>query len=202
MFISIQDYPQFVTAHQLVKEFDGAVIAGGLPRDLLTGKEYADIDIFVPTLSTQHLVELTLQAAKFATEHGLTIEVASYESYGTEVIRLRLGEIIDLCFMSGYWDEKDAIETPTGLFFHFDFVCCQAWLQRTEEGFIVHATELFHELNERKVLGFYPHKGDMESPHAIKVLAKYDDYLLLELARPRKPVGFGYDANGNDNIPF
>lgn len=203
MFISLKDYPQFATAHQLVKEFDGAVIAGGAPRDLLTGKELGDIDIFIPTLSTPHLVEMTLQAAAMATEHGLSIEVAGYEAYGDEIIRLRLGEIIDLCFMAGGYAEADEIQTPTDLFTKFDFVCCQAWLQCTDDGFVAHATELFHELNERKILGFYPHKGSLKSNHAIKVLAKYDDYLLLELARTQEPSRFGSNTidTGSD-IPF
>ncbi len=210
MLISLKDYPQFATAHQLVAEFNGAVIAGGLPRDLLTGKEYRDVDIFIPTQSTEHLVEMTIQAAKFANENGMNISVAGYETYGSNIIRIRLEDglmnigDIDLCFAPGHscGHERDDTNMPATLLSTFDFVCCQAWMQRTEEGFIAHATPLFHELNERKVLGFYPHKGDLESIHAMKVLAKYNDYLLLELAEPKKPVGFGCDANGNKDIPF
>jgi hypothetical protein len=201
MLISIKDYPQFASAHQLLHEFDGAIIAGGLPRDLLTGREYGDIDIFVPVLSKPHLVELTIKATKFATKHDLTIEVAGYYAGGLNVIRVRLGESIDLCFMPENVSTSSDKEPPTDLFSHFDFVCCQAWMERTEEGFIAHATELFNNLNERKVLGFYPHKGELDSHHAIKVLAKYSDYLLLELARPQQTNNVAKQFN-DDDIPF
>jgi hypothetical protein len=199
MNILLKEYPALTTAHKLLKELDSSVIAGGLPRDLLTGKEYTDIDIFVPVLSKPHLVELTIKATRFASEHNLTIDVADYYAYGLDVVRVRLGENIDLCFMSGDTSKRAEKEAPTNLFSHFDFVCCQAWMERTEDGFIAHATELFKNLNERKVLGFYPHKGELDSNHAIKVLAKYSDYLLVELARPQQ--AFKVSSNSED-LPF
>ena len=200
MLISIKDYPQFALAHQLLHEFDGAIIAGGLPRDMLTGKEYGDIDIFMPIQSKPYLVEFALKAAKFAHERNLTIEPKTYCFFGNEiVIRLRIGENIDLCFIEGYPTEfKDAKQPPRSLFDNFDFVCCQAWMERTEDGFIAHSTELFKNLNDRKILGFYPDRGYLNSNHAMKLLPKYADYLLLELARPRDTV----EIDSNNEFPF
>jgi|GEM_PF-1995121 len=211
MNITLKEYPQFATAHELLKELDGAffkegdgaVIAGGLPRDLLNGKPYSDIDIFVRIHSEQqNLVEKTLKVAKFAYDRNLTIEPKTYYFFGNNiVIRLRIGDNIDVCFMlciGPAWGNK---QPPIHLFDNFDFVCCQAWMERTEDGFIAHGTELFKALNERKMLGHYPVRGSLNYPvrgslnsdHAERILAKYPDYMVLELVDPNQ-----YD----DNTPF
>jgi len=200
MNITLKEYPQFATAHQLVKELDGAVIAGGLPRDLLNGKPYSDIDIFCPVHSEQqHLVEMTLKAAKFAYDRNLSVDLKTYYFLGNAIIiRLRIGENIDVCFVPGHASEWGDKKPPTELFDEFDFVCCQAWLERTEEGFIARSTELFNSLNERKILGFYPDRGSLNSDHAERILAKYPDYMVLELANPKQKMSAKYD----DDIPF
>jgi len=191
----MKDYPQLAMAHQLLKEFDGAIIAGGLPRDLLTGREYGDIDLFVPIHSEhQHLVEQTLKAAKFAYYRNLSIEPKTYYFLGNApVIRLRIGDNIDVCFVPGHASEWSDKKPPMALFNEFDFVCCQAWLERTEDGFIAHSTELFKTLNDPKILGFYPNRGYLKSDHAEKILAKYPDYLMLKLTSPDQDY---------DDIPF
>jgi hypothetical protein len=205
MNITLKEYPQFATAHELLKELDGAVIAGGCPRDLLNGKPYSDIDIFVRIYSDQQdLVEKTLKVAKFAHDRNLTIEPKTYYFFGNSiVIRLRIGDNIDVCFMlciGPAWSNK---QPPIHLLDNFDFVCCQAWMERTEEGFIAHSTELFKALNDRKILGFYPDRGDLDSEHAEKILAKYPDYLVLKLVIPKIPKKANdFDCNYDDVIPF
>lgn len=202
MNITLEKYPQFALAHELLKEFEGAVIAGGLTRDLLTGKEYNDndIDIFMPIHSKAYLVELSLKAAKFAHQRNLIIEPLTYFLFEDEiVIRLRIGENIDLCFIEGYHNEfKDAKQPPKSLFDYFDFVCCQAWMERTEEGFIAHSTELFKTLNDRKILGFYPDRSYLNFNHAVNLLPKYADYLKLELVRPQETI----EIESNNDYSF
>ena len=206
MNITLKEYPQFATAHELIKEFEVAVIAGGCPRDLLAGKPYSDIDIFVPIHSEQqHLVEQTLKAAKFAYDRNLTTELKTYYIFDNGiVIRLRIGDNIDVCFVPGHAFEWGDKKPPMSLFNNFDFVCCQAWLERTEDGFIAHSTELFNALNNRKILGFYPDRGSLNSNHAEKILAKYPDYLVLKLISPKqkRPKQYDDDEQYDDSIPF
>jgi len=76
----------------------------------------------------------------------------------------------------------------------FDMVSSQAWLEPVKDGFEVKATDLFYQLNDKKVLGFYENVAG-SGDHISRVIEKYSDYLAVSLVQPATGDGF-------DDIPF
>jgi len=73
-------------------------------------------------------------------------------------------------------------------------VSSQAWLEPVKDGFEVKATDLFYELNGKKVLGLYESVTG-SAGHIGRIKEKYPDYLPLSLVQPIPDDGFA-------EIPF
>jgi hypothetical protein len=195
MKISLKQNPELKIAHTFVKESPGAIIAGGIARDFLTGKQYDDVDIFIPSRDQGELIGFVVKVTQFCIQNGLTIETLPgygdgfYYLSGLRVNgRIKAGAI-EFVFTDSFLNAESLIE-------NFDMVSSQAWFKPTHEGFEVRNSPLFEELNTRKILGIYPHKAGGRGQHIERIKEKYPDYLPLELASQTP------DFLGEDSIPF
>jgi len=162
------------------------IIAGGAARDLILSKPLNDIDIFLYIQSSPfYLADFVLVAQRICMGLGLDIKIEQH-TYGTGVLRLKAGNL-DICLVSRVFTGGEDLVR------RFDMVHSQAWLEWTPAGFAMFATELFQQLNERKILGFYPENAYQSSDHIERIAAQFPDYLPLPLQR--KP-------NESDELPF
>jgi hypothetical protein len=203
--IPLHKHPTLKLAHELIGDLvphlesmcSSAFIAGGCPRDLYTGLVCKDIDIFTSAINDQNIIGLTIIATQFAQKHNLNIAISEkYDFIGGGILTIKIADCIDLCLT------KEAWRTPHELISLFDMVASQAWLQRVEDGFSLHYTELFRVLDSKKVLGYYPHLQGSDNDHVQRIAKKYPDYLLLALDVPSKPEPTQGNQEFFDDIPF
>jgi len=175
MKIELNDYPELQMVHDLLHEIPKGVIAGGLPRDLMTGKDFTDIDVFVSVDDMSELFEYSKIITRFADANKLSIGAVKDYDNGGSIVRVTVSNI-DISFIS---NEMSDIKT---LLKSFDLVSSQAWMVQSPIGFEVKVTDKFTEMDKHKVLGFYPKKCRGSYSHIEKVRNKYPDYLVVELA--------------------
>jgi len=148
MFIDIKKYPELKLAHLFVVKFPKAAIAGGVARDLLNKKKFKDVDIFIPASGIKTLATTAIEIYKFCQKNNIEIEVTE-EYFGlNNIVRMKAGNI-DICILDELSIDIDELLNK------FDMVASQAWLEVQEDNFIAKASNLFHLLNDRKVLGLY-----------------------------------------------
>ena len=177
MKITLKEHPGLKLANKLLKKFPGAIIAGGVARDLINGKEFKHVDIFIPASTAAKLTKISFDLGCFATE--LNEEPSIDDNYFMANSQVRFGIAnLDICVPNKHFDNAESLVST------FDMVSSQAWLEPTSDGFEVKATELFYELNKKKVLGFYECVAG-SSDHIARVKEKYPDYLPLSLAQPQ-----------------
>jgi hypothetical protein len=177
MKITLNEYPELKAANELLKAIPSAVIAGGVARDLINGKEFEDVDIFIPALTEVELSEISIEIGCFATELKEKPRMEDVYVMSKSIYRVRLSNL-DICIL------YKSVSSTESLISSFDMVSSQAWLEPIEDGFEVKATDLFYELNNKKVLGFYEEvAGDKR--HIERIKGKYPDYLPLSLKQPK-----------------
>jgi len=187
MKITLKKHPELKLANELLQVFPGAIIAGGVARDLINGKEFKDVDIFVPSPTAIELARISIRIGRFAVEYkkeDLVLDDAYYMA--GRPIRVKI-ENLDICILNEYFTAESLVST-------FDMVSSQAWLEPVKDGFEVKATDLFYQLNDKKVLGLYANVSS-GSDHISRIREKYPDYLPLSLVQPATGDGF-------DDIPF
>ena len=196
MKITLKKHPELKLADELLKIFPKAIIAGGVARDLINGKEFKDVDIFIPAPTATDLSRISMDIGFFATELQDKPKFLVNYFYTTKTL-VRIGiSNLDICILN------DISSDPEKLVSTFDMVSSQAWLEPVKDGFEVKATDLFYELNDKKVLGFYEEVSGGKG-HIERVKEKYPDYLPLSLKylplcrEVQAPVDDGFD-----DIPF
>jgi len=68
MKITLKKHPELKPANELLKIFPKAIIAGGVARDLINGKEFKDVDIFIPAPTAFELAKISISICRFAAE--------------------------------------------------------------------------------------------------------------------------------------
>ena len=184
MQFDLNEHPELKLAHALVSNMQNCVIAGGAPRDLINNKPLADVDIFIGVSCHGELLERADYVMTYFKENDVEYKIhdgywgAADANEPIEIMARITGANIDVCFVKTMAC-ANAVEEITAetLFEQFDLVSSEAWLEKTDDGFNAYATELFHELNDRKVLGYY----NSNTFHLAKIKDKYSDYLPLSL---------------------
>ena len=194
MKIILKKHPELKLANELLKIFPGAIIAGGVARDLINGKEFKDVDIFIPAVAPVELTRISFDIGCFAAE--LKEKPTFDENYYMANSWVRIGIAnLDICILHEDFNAKSLVST-------FDMVSSQAWLEPVKDGFEVKATDLFYALSKKKVLGFYENIS-RGSDHIARIIEKYPEWLPLSLVQPAIPVPFDPPVNdGFAEIPF
>ena len=178
MKITLKKHPELKLAHKLLQLFPDAIIAGGVARDLINGKSFKDVDFFIPAPSSFDLARISISIGRFADELKKE-ETLLKDSYGIATcgpVRISI-ENLDICIL------HENFTTAESLVSTFDMVSSQAWLEPVKDGFEAAATELFYELNKKKVLGLYEDVSG-SAGHIERIKEKYPDYLPLSLKQP------------------
>jgi len=198
--INLEKHPELKLAHGLVCNMDNYVIAGGAPRDLINNKPLSDVDVFAGVSCHGDLLERADYVTSYFRENNVDYKMHDgYWSDGDaneaiEILARISGGNIDVCFIKTSGDSNSTEEiTVDGLFKQFDLVSSEAWLEKTDDGFNAHSTDLFKALNEKKVLGYY--SGN--TYHLSKIKDKYSDYLPLSLNK--QPLTVSEDSR---TVPF
>ena len=167
--INLRDHPKLAEAHEFVKNRTDAVIAGGVARDILLGREYNDIDIFVAdSLIRWGDVDDEIRAMDHCVVHEDT-----YTNYGSRFI---VGNL-DISVLP-----RDKMAGIQCLMDQFDMVYSQAWLEPTADGFTAKSTELFDDMHERRIIGYYPTRIKGESDHVTRIVELLGNNSLLVMA--------------------
>ena len=200
MKITLKKHPELKLAHDFLQAFPKAIIAGGAARDLINGKPVQDVDIFVTPLSSGELFASSLDTQICINEPtvvGISLVAMEVGCFATKINEkptftecyyrtntiIRIGFAnLDICILSN----SDDINK---LMVSFDMVSSQAWLEPTENGFETKATDLFHKLNDKKVLGFYENVSG-STGHIERIKEKYPDWLPLSLVQPQPECPF------------
>ncbi len=195
MKITLKKHPELKLANELLQVFPGAIIAGGVSRDLINGKEFKDVDIFVPSPTAIELARISIRIGRFAVEHKKEDLVLDNTYYmAGRPIRVKI-ENLDICILNEKFTAESLVST-------FDMVSSQAWLEPVKDGFEVKATDLFYQLNDKKVLGFYENVTG-SAGHIERIKEKYSGWLPLSLVQPAYTVPFDPPVDdGFDDIPF
>ena len=177
MKITLKKHPELKLAHKLLQVFPDAIIAGGAARDLINGKSFKDVDFFIPAPSPFDLARISISIGRFAADlkKKETLLEDSYDIATGGPIRISI-ENLDICILHESFTAEKLVST-------FDMVSSQAWLEPLKDGFEAAATELFYELNKKKVLGLYEDLSG-SAGHIERVKEKYPDYLPLSLKQP------------------
>ena len=176
MKITLKKHPELKLANELLKLFPKAIIAGGVARDLINGYKFKDVDLFIPAPTAFEVAKIAIRIGRFAAElkkEDLVLDDTYYMA--GRPIRINI-ENLDICILSEDFTANSLVST-------FDMVSSQAWLEPVKGGFEVKATDLFHELNEKKVLGFYENVTG-SAGHIGRIKEKYPNYLPLSLVQP------------------
>lgn len=182
-------------AHEFLKSINthnepDAYIAGGCPRDIINDKPYKDIDIFIRTASIMDCIEKSFLIKDFCALHGLDLEVTG-EYGGTR--RNEIKTVLkagNMEFILTDWFNK-----PEDLIKGFDSVLSEAWLEWAPDWFRVRCSELFFELNDRKINASYSkHKTE----HFKRIEQKYSDYLPLSI----RGADVSHNRPVDTDIPF
>ena len=189
MKITLKQHPELKLASKLLETIPRAIIAGGVARDLINGKEFKDVDVFIPAPSAVEVSKISIEIGSLAAELKETPIIDGNYHLAKSLVRIGLSNL-DICILNGNFGEV------ANLVSSFDMVSSQAWLEPVKDGFEVKATELFYELNDKKVLGFYEEVTG-SGVHVERVKEKYPDYLPLSLAQRQPSIDDGFD-----DIPF
>ena len=189
MKITLKKYPELKWAYKLLKVFSKAIIAGGVPRDLINGRDYEDVDIFIPAPTFMEQSKISMAIGYLAKELKVEPCFNDYYQMPNSIICIEIGNL-DICILSQHFSDEGSLVAT------FDMVSSQAWLEPVKGGFDVKASDLFHELNDKKVLGFYTRAPD-DGSHVERIKKKYPDYLPLSLTQPQSARD-----NGFDDCPF
>lgn len=192
-------YRKLHYAHRFIQKYqqvsDNLVsVAGGVARDLILEKEINDVDIFIPlyTKNPEVTAEAVMQLQSICRELRLTLELIDSCEYDAVNLRFK-AENLDICFISPEYRSVEEI------IHDFDMVMSQAWLEWTSKGFEIHATQLFHQLKDKQVLGYYSENiQHCNSSHVERIGEKLGEYMPLALEKPRKPSS----PFESDDIPF
>ena len=187
MKIKLKAHPKLKVAHEFVTNHPEVVIAGGVARDILLGKEYDDVDMFAGLGSNMKDIAKQILALKKAC-NDLDLELHLAPAAYDFNARFNAGNL-NICLLT-----QEIMSTTEKMVTSFDMVMSQAWLVPTKSGFEVKATDLFHQLNDHKILGYYPDIVHRESEHVARIADKYPEHLLLELTRQQLTL--------DDSIPF
>lgn len=193
-------------AHQLITMIEGGVIAGGLPRDLLNGTGSNDIDLFIPVDNSFDLTGAVNAIARHCMNEGIQLNHDRKHEYPGYMGRLHIrGELVsegglDIIFIDDFGE-------PFNLASNFDNTLSQAWMLPNETGFDIYASELFQELNERKIIGIIHKYIDDDGAHVERVRARYPNYFALNINSKTyqlkdltiKPT---FGAVYSDDLPF
>jgi len=176
MKIKLEGHPKLKAAHKLVTKYPDAIIAGGVARDILLGVEYNDIDIFIP-------FPLTPSAIASLCDELLVMDgCAVHEDTYTGCGRRYIAGDLDICILP-----RAKMTSIEGLVEGFDMVMSQAWLEPTKDGFSVHCTDLFSEMQDRKVIGYYPDLVLEQSNHVVRIAERFgEDHLVVAFLNPNQ----------------
>ena len=176
MIIKLKDYPQLKIAHKFVTELQKCTktyIVDRAPRDILTGKEIKVVDIFIHYLFVKNLGAILIKIIRLCDQLDLELEV-NESVFNLDVVQLKAGNL-NICIKNGF-DSPERIYENSGL------VSSQAWMLPVKKGFTVHASNLFHQLDEKKILGWYPEILRNDTEYIDRVQEKYPDHFPLALA--------------------
>ncbi|MCU7833699.1 MAG: hypothetical protein KZQ83_00490 [gamma proteobacterium symbiont of Taylorina sp.] len=186
MKITLEQHPELKLAHEFIKKFPDAVIAGGVARDLLCNRESNDIDIFMSVSSDIEKINYGIHMGRFFSEKGFDgYETRDHYGFDGHLMQINVGNL-DICLMTKDFSKTELIDS-------FDMVSSHAWMEPTDDGFEVKATDLFQKLNDKRILGIYRKKADFREDHIQRICDKYSDYLPLELDKPKKIENFGVE---------
>lgn len=144
--IYLSDYPELRKAHELAKHLPNALIAGGAPRDILLGRQFKDIDIFVPTETSRNQIVVTASAI-FKSSSPACFSGDSSDSGGYD-------DVFIVCNVENVfvWPHP-YIDDPQAFVRNNDIRIGEAWMIPTEDGFDVHSTDLSDECLKHGVFG-------------------------------------------------
>ena len=185
MKITLKKHPELKLANELLKIFPEAIIAGGVARDLINGIEFKDVDIFIQSRTEFETAEIAIKIGAFATKSKKDI-LAVDDSYYMVGILVRVKiENLDICVINPVFNlDLDPVFNAEKLVHTFDMVSSQAWLEPVKDGFEVKATDLFYQLNEKKVLAYFQN-GTLGEMYIQRIKEKFPDWLPLCLTQPR-----------------
>ena len=183
MIILNEKHPALKLAHTFTTGFSGAIIAGGVARDLFNDRSFSVIDIFIQHGNKVEEYEQIMAVTKFCCENKLCFEYCSDYNELNNCFSIKASDLnnvdVKLEFSFMY---KSLLKLPAEKFVKtFDMVSSEAWLEPMEGGFNIGTTERFEELNERKILGIYYSKIEGYYSHINTVAKKYPDYITLGL---------------------
>ncbi len=185
MKITLKKHPELKPANELLKIFPKAIIAGGVARDLINGKGFKSVDIFIFARTDVELAKISFEIANLVIDEKPSFDENYYMA--NSLIRIGIANL-DICLHTVKFGNAEELVST------FDMILSQAWLEPTNDGFEVKATDLFHHFNKRKILGFYANVS-RGSDHISRIREKYPDYLPLSLVQPATGDGF-------DDMPF
>ena len=184
-------------AHKFVDKIPRAVIAGGVARDILINGELSgesDIDIFIGEEESKSNMPRRLLDI-FNVCNDLKIKPEIVDSYSELCgVRMKAG-VLDISLVGYMANGIDDIISK------FDMVSSQAWLVPIPEGFEVCCTDLFTQLNKRKVLGYFPTLLMQPSIHIDRIADRFPKHILLALSVPSRDDMYEDDFVADD-IPF
>ena len=185
MKITLKKHPELKLANELLKIFPKAIIAGGAARDLINGKGFKSVDIFIFARTDVELAKISFEIANLVIDEKPSFDENYYMA--NSLIRIGIANL-DICLHTVKFGNAEELVST------FDMVLSQAWLEPTKEGFEVKATDLFHHFNKKKILGFYENVS-RGSDHISRIREKYPDYWALSLVQPAPNNDF-------DDLPF
>ena len=168
--IKLENHPKLKEAHRFVTKYSDAIIAGGVARNIILGREYNKIDIFVP----EPLSESTCYQL-----YGETFRINKEKEHRSDSHRLFNNNEVDLSIKIMPRSETVCFEE---LVEQSSIVMDQAWLEPVEGGFKVYSSDLFEQLNKHKIIG-YDLGGINNDAEDLKEIRNEfgDDYLLLAI---------------------
>ena len=190
--IKVNNHPQLKLALHFVTKIPNAIIAGGAARDILMCDKLSDetdIDIFIGSENSESgMAKQLIEITSFCRSLNITPHLVNVES-NMPGLRLK-ADNLDL-FLLGYMPDRvfDVVA-------RFDMVSSQAWLVPVLDGFLIYCTELFRQLRERNVMGYYPGFMMDSSNHIVRVSERFPDHVLLQLSY------LATDESFNEPLPF
>jgi len=170
--IDLETHPELKLAHALTCLIPEAIIVGGCPRDLINDLEIADVDVFIGFDDSMELLEIADRVTSL-------LKVQEIEYDFKEGYDLERDLIVGARILAGNLDINFMVSsdlTKEVLFEEFDLISSQAWLKRTEYGFIAKGTDDFHALNDRKILGYF-----FGNDHVDTIKEKYKNFLPMKV---------------------
>lgn len=189
--IKLCDHPKLELAHKVLQEIPNAIIAGDTARDILLGNDYGNITIYVPITNEIEASAHGILLGRLLQYHGIDWLVCPYEYKSDFIVAGYEVENLNILFVFEGGVAEEIIR-------QFNIVMSEAWMTEIDDGFELHATDLFYELNERKILGYY-HKIPLYEENELEQLVEnFPGYMKLELFKP----SLHREMRELDEIPF